>query len=170
MAPGEPELPRRPAAPRVDFAVPESARRDRCRYCLATIYWAPEVHRGPLHAATAVRRDGETRMESHVAHCPKRERALAAAKTTACPVRGCDERIENGTAAPILCPRCWARLPEEIRSWIASEAALRPRRKAFLEAVEHGRKIAAHRLEAERGRAPTPPATQPVLFPGAEWD
>lgn len=151
-------------SPRIDFTVPHDAQRGRCRYCLVTIYWARTVHNAPLDAASAVTVDGVVRMESHVAHCPNRARALANAKTQPCPGRGCRERIESGEDAPIMCPTCWELLPETIRTWVSREGRKLPRGRAFAEAVYHARKIAG-RL---RTRANRPPP-QPTLFPGIEY-
>lgn len=156
-----------PAANRVDFAIGPEARRARCRYCLQTIYWAPDVHRGPLHAASAIKNgDGEVRMESHVAHCAQRETALAKAKTQACPGRGCKKRIELGDAAPLLCPTCWELLPDTIRGWVVREGRRSPRTKAFDEAVDHARRIVGRIRERVAAGRPRP---APTLFPGVEY-
>lgn len=148
---------------RVDFAIPKDAERSRCRYCLATIYWATEVYRGPLHGASAIKVAGVVRMESHVGHCPQRSRALGAAKSQCCPGRGCKERIEVGDRTPILCSVCWGLLPDSIRSWVSRESRRSPRTPAYGVAMDHARRIVGQLRDR---RYPRP---APSLFPGAEY-
>ena len=148
---------------RVDFAVPHDARRSRCRYCLATVYWAIAIHRGPLHAATAIRNGaGETRMESHVAHCPQRSTALARAKSKPCPGGGCGERIEAGDCAPVVCPTCWTMLPDPIRAWVSREGRRKPRTEAFDEAVTNAVRLVGVRRKRQAG-------SQRTLFPASQY-